>query len=232
MNDSFLGRVSDLVTKPARLMDNVGANPRWWQPMLLIFVLISGFTYLTMPISAPEQLEMMRDSKLMQMMPEGQWQKQYDESLDIPMGKRAIQAIGGGFTTLVLVLLFSLILGFFARMSGGQGSFRQALGLGTWAAVIPFGLASLVKLPLVLITESVFTVNIGLAAILPEGDPSSAVYQVLMTYGDLFSLWGVAVLIIGYRQAFGMTQKTAAVSVILPWILLSALPLGMSLLFM
>jgi len=232
MNDSFFGRLSDLIVKPARLMENVGVNPRWWQPMLLVFVLIAMFTYLTLPISAPEQLEMMRDSKLMQMMPEEQWQQQYDAALDLSPGKQAFQAVMGGFTTMILVLLFSLILGFFGRMSGGQGTFKQALGLGSWAAVIPFGLASVVKLPLVLATESVFTVNIGLAALLPEADPGTPIYQILMTYGDLFTLWGVAVLVIGYRQVFGMEQKAATVSVVLPWILLSAIPLGIGLLFM
>ncbi len=231
MNDNFIGRLSDLITKPARLMDNVGADPRWWQPMLLIFVLVAAFTYLTMPISAPEQLELMRDSKLMQMMPEDAWQEQYDAAMNLSTGKQIFQGLMGGFTTLILVLLFSLILGFFGRMSGGQGSFKQALGVGSWASIIPFGLASIVKLPLVLVTESVFTVNIGLAALLPDADPSSAIYQVLMTYGDLFTLWGVVVLVIGYRQAFGMDQKAATVSVVLPWILLSAIPLGIGLLF-
>jgi len=232
MNDTFFGRLTDLITKPSRSMQNVGAGPRWWQPGLLIFVLIAGFSYLTLPISAPEQLEMMRDSKLMQMMPEDQWQEQYDEAMNMPPAKRLLQSVGAGLTTWVLVILFSFILGFFARMSGGQGSFRQALGIGSWSALIPFGLGSLVKMPLVLATESVFSVNIGLAALLPDGDPTSVLYQVLMTYGDLFTWWGLVVLIIGYQIVFQMTQKAAAVSVILPWILLSAIPLGLTLLFM
>ena len=232
MNDNFLGRLSDLVMKPARLMDNVGLAPRWWQPALIVFVLISGFSYLTLPISAPEQLEMMRDSKLMQMMPEAQWQDQYDAAMNISPAKRLLQSAGAAFTTIIMMVIFSLIIGFFARMSGGQGTFRQALGLGSWSALIPFGIASCVKLPLVLATESVFAVNLGLAALLPDGDPTSPLYQVLMTYGDLFTWWGLVVLVIGYRQVFGLTGRAAAVSVILPWALLSMIPLGMSLLFM
>ena len=232
MNDSFFGRLSDLIAKPSRLMDNVGLSPRWLLAGLLTSVLVGGFTYLTMPISAPEQMEMMRDSKLMQMMPEDQWQEQYDATLNMPQGKRVLQSVGAALATWVMIILFSLILGFFARMGGGQGTFRQALGIGTWAAIISFGLASVVKLPLVLATESVFSVNLGLAALLPDGDPNTPLYKVLMTYGDLFTWWGLIVMIIGYRQVFGMSQRSAAVSVILPWILLSAIPLGTSLLFM
>ena len=82
VNDTLAGRLADLVTKPGRLMDKVGIAPRWWQPGLLILVLIAGFAWLTSPISGPEQLEMMRDSKIMSMMPEEQWQQQYDDALN------------------------------------------------------------------------------------------------------------------------------------------------------
>ena len=40
-----------------------------------------------------------------------------------------------------MVLLFGFILGFFARMGGGKGTFKQALGVVSWAALIPFGSA-------------------------------------------------------------------------------------------
>ena len=30
INDHFIGRLVDLVVKPSRLMENVGAAPRWW----------------------------------------------------------------------------------------------------------------------------------------------------------------------------------------------------------
>ncbi len=232
MNDSFFARLSDLLSKPTRLMANVGANPRWWQPGLLIFVMVGAFSYLTLSISGPEQLEVMRDSKIMQMMPEEQWQKQYDESLNLPPDKRLFQSALAGISAWVMVLIFSFILGFFARMSGGVGSFRQALGVGSWAALIPFGMATVVKLPLVLATESVMGVNIGLAALLPGGDPTAPLHQILVTYGDLFTWWGLFVLIVGYMQVFGMSQKSAVISVILPWILLSAIPVGIGLLLM
>jgi len=232
MNDSFCGRLGDLFRNPAHLMDNVGVQPRWWQPGLLVFFLIGIFTFMTIPISAPEQLELMRDSKLMQMMPEAQLQQQYDDALNISVNKRITQAVGAGLTTWVLVLIFSASIGFFARMSGGQGTMRQALGVGSWSAILPFGIASIVKLPLILATESVFAVNLGLVALLPGGDPGSPLYQILLTYGDLLTWWGLVVLIIGYRQVFGMTTNAAAIAVILPWILLSAVPLGLSLLIM
>lgn len=232
VNDTFAGRLADLVAKPGRLMDRVGVAPRWWHPGLLILVLIAGFAWLTSPISGPEQLEMMRDSKIMSMMPEEQWQQQYDDALHPTLAKRVSTAIGAGFSAWVMVLLFGFILGFFARMGGGKGTFKQALGVVSWAALIPFGIGSLVKVPLVLATESVFRVNLGLAALAPGLEPSSPLFQVLMTYGDFFTWWGLFVLVVGFQRVFAMGRGAAATAVLLPWILCSAVPLGLTLLFM
>jgi hypothetical protein len=232
MNDSFFGRFSDLFTKPGRLMENVGAAPRWWQPGLAAFLVMILFSWLTLPVSAPEQAELMRDSKLMDMVGEDVADQQYEEALNITPAKKVTQSLITGFTTWLMILIFGLILGFFVRMSGGVGTFNQALGIASWGAVPVFIIASLVKLPLILVTESVFKVNIGLAALLPNTSPDSPLFLVLMTYGDFFTWWGLFLLIIGFERVFKVGRSTAALSVLLPWALLSAIPLAFSLLFM
>ncbi len=232
MNDSFWRRLIDLVVAPSRLMAGVAENPRYLMPGLLILVIMAAFTYLTLPISAPEQMELMRNSKIMKLVPEDAWQQQYDKAMDpAPLG-RALKAVGSGFSIWVTVVLFGFILGFFVRMSGGQGSFRQALGVVTWASLIPLGIGTLVKLPLVLVTESMYRVTIGLAAFVPGDNPLSVWHQVLMSYGDFFTWWGVAVLVMGFARVFKLSMRAAAVAVILPWIVATGIPLGISLIMM
>lgn len=230
--DGFFGRLTDLIVKPGRLMAHVGAAPRWWQAGLLVFILMSAFSWLTMPISGPEQMELMRDSKISQLMPPGEWEKAYAEALDPPPTKRILQSLGAGLSTWVMILILGFALGFFARMSGGQGSFKQALGIVHWASLIPFGLVIIVKTPLIMMTESMMQVNIGLVALLPDADPGSALSQILGTYGDFSNWWGLAVLVIGFRQVFRMTGGAAAVSVLLPWALMVAIPVGIGLAMM
>jgi hypothetical protein len=232
MNDSFFGRIGDLFTNPGRLMENVGVNPRWWQPGLLVFIVMIGFSWLTLPISAPEQAELIRDSRLSQMIPEEAMNQQYEEALDISPAKRLTQSGIAGFTTWLLVLIFGLILGFFVRLGGGNGSFKQALGIVSWGSLPVFVISSLVKLPLILQTESVFKVNIGLAALLPGAEPGSALFQTLMTYGDFFTWWGLFLLVVGFEKVFKIGRSVAVLSVLLPWVLLSAIPLAISLIFM
>ncbi|MBU8869424.1 MAG: YIP1 family protein [Gemmatimonadales bacterium] len=230
--DGFLGRLIDLVVKPGRLMVHVEAVPRWWQAGLLLFLLMAAFSWLIMPVSGPEQMELMRDSKLGQLMPPGEWEKAYAEALDPDPTKRILQSLGAGLSTWVMVLVLSFVLGFFARMSGGQGSFKQALGVVHWASLIPFGMVVIIKAPLILMTESLMQVNIGLAALLPDADPGSVLFQILVTYGDFFNWWGLAILVIGFRQVFRMSSGAAAVSVLLPWALLVAIPVGINLAMM
>lgn len=232
MNDTFWGRLVDLVTNPVRLMDNVGVRPSWWQPGLLLFLMMVAFTWVVTPISGPENMENMRDSRLMQMVPEDQWQAQYDEAMNPTPAKLAISSVGAGFTTWIMVLIFGFILGFFARMGGGQGTFKQALGIVSWGSLIPFVFASIIKLPLVLATGSVYRVSLGLAALVPGLEVNSPFFLILQTYGDFFSWWGLVVLVIGFGRVFGMSRNAAAVSVLLPWALASAIPVGLAILFM
>lgn len=232
MNDTFLGRLRDVVVAPGRLMDHVKDDPRWWHPGLLIFLVMIGFTYVVNPISGPEQLELMKDSKIMSMMPEEVWQEQYEASLTMSVAKNLSSAVGAAFTTWIMILLFGFMLGFFTRMSGGTGTFKQALGVVSWASLIPFTLASIVKLPLVLMTESMLEVNLGLVALVPGAEPGSSLFAILTSYGDFFTWWGLVLLVIGFQRVFVMDRGPAAVSVLLPWALATAIPVGMALLFM
>ncbi len=232
MNDSILGRLRDLFINPGRLMENVGVSPRWWQPGLMVCLVLIGFTWVTLPISAPEQAELIRDSKLMQMVSEEAADQQYEEARNITPVKRLTQSGIAGFEIWLAILIFGLVLGFFVRLSGGEGSFKQALGIVSWGSLPVFVVSSLIKLPLILQTESVLNVNIGLAALLPDSEFGSALFHALVIYGDFFMWWGLFLLVIGFERVFKIGRSVAVLSVLLPWALLSAIGLGISLLVM
>jgi hypothetical protein len=232
MNDSLATRLVGLVVSPGPTMARVGADPRWWQAGLLIFVVTVAITWLILPIVGPEQLELMRDSRLMRMMPEDVWQEQYEKALDPSPLQRSLSALQGGFQIWVTVIVFGFVLGFFARMGGGHGSFKQALGVVSWGALIPFVLGALVKTPLVIVTEAAYRVNIGLAALVPGLEPTSPLFMVLLHYGDFFTWWGLIVLVLGFERVFAMGRAAAAMAVLLPWALLQGALLGVQMMIM
>ena len=215
--DSLLQRFSDLVAKPSRLMDNVGRKTQLWLPYMLLFLVLTGFMWTVSPIMNPEQLEMSKDSKLMQMIPEDVRQEQYEKALHPTPTMRLLQAAQAGFFVIIQTMLLGLLLGLFAKLSGGTGRVVQAMGITAWAGLIPMVLGSLVTLPIILQTESFFGTTIGLAALLPDGDPSSLPFKLLFMFGDFFSWWGVAVLVIGFKRVYGLSQGAAATTVIMVW---------------
>ncbi len=232
MNDSLMQRFTDLFRAPSRLMDNVAEAPRLVAPLLVIMVIMTGFTWLTAPIAGPEQMEVMRDSRLMRMVPEEAWQEQYEQAMHPTPAKRALQAVTSGFTTLISIVVFGWIMAFFVRMGGNDLTLRQGLGVVAWASLIPFGLATLVKLPLILMTESVFSVTIGLAAFLPDAGPHSALFQILMAYGDFFTWWGLVLLVIGFARTARVPAGMVIVPVVMVWAVLTAIPVGIGLVMM
>ena len=96
--DPLLQRFADLITKPGRLMENVGRKTHLWLPYLVVFVVMSGFMWLVAPIMNPEQIEMSRDSKLMQMVPEEVRQEQYEQALNPSPGRGPSRLLRPGFS--------------------------------------------------------------------------------------------------------------------------------------
>lgn len=215
--ENLLARFADLITKPSRLMDNVGHSTKLWLPYLLTLVAMTVFMWTISPIMNPEQIEMSQDSKLMQMIPDEVRQEQYEQALNPSTKMRFFQALQGGLFVVIQTMMLGLLLGLFAKLSGGTGKMVQAMGITAWAGLVPMVLGPLVILPIILQTESFFGTSIGLAALLPGGDPSTMLYKFLYMFGDFFTWWGVALLVIGFKRVYGLSQSAAATTVILVW---------------
>lgn len=228
----FFGRLFLLFRRPSRLMDDIGRHPSWWQPLLLVLVTIVGFSWTVMPITVVEQADGMRTSVFSRFVPEEDLQEIVDESLALTPSKRAKQALIDGVVTIVLVVLFGLVLGLFAQLSGGQVRYDQALGLCTWSAVPVYVFGILAKVPLVFATESVRRPSIGLAALVPNADVGSLQFNVLYNFGDFFTWWGLALVVLGFRRVFGLPTMPAVLSVVLPWIIMLAFFVGIMVVMM
>jgi hypothetical protein len=213
-------------------MDNVGRRPRWWAPLALVFVIAVGFSWLVTPISAPEQIDSMRDSIFGNILSEEDFAEMSARNLELGPTQRFLQALADGFAASVSVVLFGLILGLFAQLSGGDARFGQAVGICTWGAVPAYGLSLLVKLPIVLVTGSVLGVSTGLAFLVRNHGHDSFLYKLLFNYGDFFAWWGLALIVLGFRRVFGMALGPAVLSVVLPWAVLTGIPLGIMLVMM
>ena len=231
-HESFLARLWAVFVRPGQAMEWVRERPRWLAAGLLLAILGAFYAVITLPIAGPEQMELMRDTRLMRMMPEDQWQTQYEESLNPTPTKRVTTGIGAAVATFVIVLIYGLVYLLFGKLAGGKGTFKQVMGVTFWAYLIPGGLGNLLRIPLIFAKQSVMEVSLGLAALAPKENMLSAGYQALYYFGDFFVWWSLVVMVIGFQKVHEISRGQAAVVTILPWLLVTGAMYGLGRIFL
>lgn len=230
--DGFFSRLGAVFASPGRAMTGVSERPLWMVGGLILIGIMILFGAVTAHIAGPEQMELMRETRFGQMIPEEDWQDRYESALDPSLVDRVVAGIQMAAGTWIVIFIYGLFYLLFGKLAGGTGTFKQVMGVTYWAALIGFGLGYLLRLPLVLIKQSVVEVSLGLAVLAPNADVLSAKYQALTTFGDVFVWWGLIVTIIGFQKVHGFDGGKAATVTLLPWLLVSAALYGLGRLFM
>jgi len=119
----------------------------------------------------------------------------------------------------VLMLMGNVIFGGKARFA--QVFAMVILSFMTWVV------ASIVKTPLIVAKDSV-DIRTSLAILLPGETNSGALYTLLNTFTDVFVVWQVILLIIGVKVIYDFATQRAAMTVIIPTVVLAAISAGVS----
>ena len=230
MSDSLIGRVIAVFASPTAAMTAVRDNPRWTMAGLILIILLGIYGATTLHISGPEQIDVMRDTRLGRMMTEEQVQDQYDHYMNLSTGDRLLAGLPAGIGVFVGILISGLIFLLFTKLAGGTGSFGQVMGVVFWASLIGVGLGTLVKWPLIYAKQSVFAVSTGLALLVPDAEPTSLIYQLLSIF-DFFAVWAVYVMVIGFAKVHGFTFGKSMIVTVMSWLLMSLVMVGFSQIF-
>jgi hypothetical protein len=139
------------------------------------------------------------------------------------------------FTPIMVVVVAGVLLGIFRFFYASELSFRQSMALVAW----PFFAVALVTTPLLLLVfnlkgdwnlnpQDVLQANLGLLL-----DKSSAAKPLwaLFTSVDLFSLWLVFLLAVGFGVASRKTTGSALWGVAIPWLAIVAIKVGWAAMF-
>jgi len=219
-------RFWDLIGNPNRLMKNVGHWPRWWIAGLLILIINGIATTWEGPVLLKEYKEQPKASMVNSLITDDALLEKLEESVGESGDRKLSTVISQGMNSWAGTLVFSLVLGFFVKMAGGKGSFSQALGVVHWAALIPYGLGTLVKLALVLNTGKYAAISLGPAYFLPDESVGTFFFIVLDSFFDVTILWGLVVVVIGFGTVFKLGRSPSALSVFMPWALITAVMAG------
>jgi hypothetical protein len=233
MNGDNVGaRLWGLIVKPGQVMAWVKERPLWWVAGIVLFVGMAAVSALTVHIADPEQMEVMRDTRLGQLTPAEQWQEEYENALAPSPVRRLVSGLTGGLGVWIMTFIYAALFLFFGKMAGGQATFKQVLGVTYWAMLAPYFFGSLLRLPLIFAKQSVMGVSLGLAALAPGAEITSAKYMALMTFGDFTVWWGLILIILGFGKINGFSWGKAATVVLLPWFLITGALFGLGRLVM
>jgi len=231
INDRQLGRRFDIqrmfstLFRPRQTFEVVKTETRasWPAPMLvlslcaLLAVLVSGYF--------KTQAAMMGEMPL----PPGweywtpQMQSDYMQAQQLNQGPVVMYVfpLVGAWAGLWLgwVVLGGLLhLG--STLLGGRGSIQSALSITAWAS-LPFALRDILRIVYMLIEKHV------IASPALSGFATSAFMAQLLSRTDIFLLWSLVLLIIGFAVVDGLTRGKAVLGVVIVILLILSVQAGL-----
>ncbi len=222
-------RYVQVIVAPAAAMRAVAERPAWLAALGVIFLLLTLYTAINVHTLVPEQTEWQLAHA-----PAAQieaLERQIELFSDPPAWLRVVAGLGSGFSVaLFAVLVPGLLLHLFLRLSEGQGSLRQTLGVVSWAGLTAYGVRTLLSWIIVILTDSGRRAGLTLASLLPEPNPQSVGYMLANLYGDPFAYWMLWVIVLGAMQTHRLAFGRALVVIAATYVLLSAVPIGFTLL--
>ncbi|MBU0741946.1 YIP1 family protein [bacterium] len=230
MNDSVLTRFWTIIFNPSAAMAAVREKPRVLVAALAVILMMGFFTAATLHIAGPEQVDVMRDTRIGRMMPPEDIDKMYDDYLNLTTVDRVKQALPSGFGGAATVFVLGLVFLLFGKLAGGQGTFGQVMGVVFWSNVVSLGYASLIKWPLVLAKGSMMQVSLGPAVLVSGRGVLDPLFGLLSMF-DVFTIWGVVLIVIGFEKVHGFARNKAVVAVVATWLLVSLVMFGIGRLF-
>jgi hypothetical protein len=227
MKDTSFGRIVAVLVSPSKTFRAIAERPTWLAPILVLIALTAVSAY----VAAPKI----------------DWQDTISTKLqraDREVGPERIEIVlrfleeygtGLGLGTIVLLpwIIYPLLALIFLRLLktiGGELCFRTSLGVLVHG-FMPRAVAALLSIPILLTSESLnlydpgfMTSNLTAFA----GAETSLELWILLNSVGLFSLWTIALLVIGYSIAAKITKLRAAACVVGLWAIWIAFLVGLA----
>jgi len=231
----FFQNLIDVYFSPREAFTRIVRNPTFLLPLIGHIVLVLGFTGIWM--NKMDAREFMK----VQLEESGQWDKipaeQREAILERAPGQMRIFGwIGPVVATPLFLLITAAALMFIFRFFySGEVPFKQAFSIVAWT----FFATSLVTTPLVLGVlqlkgdwninpQEVVQANLGL---LLEKSSAAKPLWALLSSIDIFSLWTIFLLAVGFAVASRKPTSSAIWGVAIPWIVIILCKVGWAAMF-
>jgi len=236
MGDSSFGRLIGVLVSPGKTFRSIAERPAWLAPFLVLVTLSLLVGWLLFGRVDPEEMVRFQLGKFADRVPPEQVEKMIHDAENMTTGKRLLQtAIGLPVAALGYAVLSAVFLVIF-KLLGSEMTFKQSLSTYLHG-MMPFAVAALINLPLILTRDTVAPeemmgggVLVASPAILAS-EEASAVVRSLLGSLNFFTLWTLALLILGYRIVARVSLAASTGTVITLWLLWVAGKAGFAALF-
>lgn len=231
MHESGFGRVIGALVSPEKTFRSIAERPTWVVPLLLLVLITSLVGY-----QVGQRVDFEQQIRQQMAEREGVSEEQIQRSVDFMEKFGRILFLAPAVLSPVIYLLIALVFLVALRLSGSDIRFSQSFSV-TLHAMVPWVIHGLLSYPLILRQETLDPEALerggvlmsNLAALAPEG--SGKVLLALLASLDLFSIWTLVLLIIGYRAVARVSTTTATAVTLTLWLLLLAVKLGSAAIF-
>ncbi|HXO20293.1 MAG TPA: YIP1 family protein [Thermoanaerobaculia bacterium] len=233
MEENSLGRLAGALISPVKTFRSIGERPTWVVALLVLALVLGSVSYVVSLRTDWEDIirqsvrESGRDVPAQALEQQISITKKIGPYLAIAGG---LIFLPGGFA------LFALVLWVTFKLLGSELDYRRSFAT-TLHAMMPLALGQLLSLPAVLSRATIGYQDIKAGSFLPTNlallapDGTSHAVMALLASLDLFSLWVVVLLIVGFHLVARVSKAAAAGGVLVLWALFILIKVGWASLF-
>jgi len=214
---TFLGKILGIFTSPTETFQSIDRKPTWFLAFVVIITCLIITQFLILDIRVEDQLAMM-------------------EAQDAPAERLEMarsQSSGGlkyiqlGVMPIAVLLANLVIAGIYILLGnavmGGDTRFKKVLSVVVWTGFIGIIQSALhTYLTLSKGTSHGVTTSLAVAVPTPPIGQSTPFYRFLASI-DIFTIWSIILLIIGFSVIFNFSRKKSSIMVVSLWIVWTAL---------
>ena len=211
----FLARWANIYFSPKKTFEAVRLRPFWVWPMILMVLLGTGFYFWTSGPRMSDTLEKMRKNENLMNLPaerrqeifdrvEGQFKSPFWSSIGVLFGIAYFFVVAG-----ILFFVGNIIL-------GGEARFAQVLGACVYTRFV--SIPEMLVQGFLATAKGTMNTALSLAAFFPSDQSETFAYR-LVNGLDIFSIWFIAVLIIGMATLYNFKTGKVAAWILPLWIL-------------
>lgn len=208
----FIQRWIDIYFSPQAAYESIDRKPDWVVPLLVVALIAAVSTFILFPVIVETQIQQLVDKQGM---------SYEDAQSQVQQGEVFIKYIGPiGAIISTFVIAFIVAGAFFLVnnfLLGGESPYKKVLSVYSYTTLGIQTVGTIIAVPVMLAKNS-FDVPFSPAAFLSADMKEDFIYKFLSKF-DLFTIWMVVLLIIGFGVIYKFSRGKAATAVVGLWII-------------